>query len=149
VLVFEKLACAVKGHDWADWQYADAASCESTRTCKRDGAKETQIRHSFGEPGYVSETGCAQVKKCERCGHSEAVGLCHHFGDWQATSSPCYQERQCTRCQHKEPREAHDYQQSGPKTTVETKLGNFVVPHAVTPHTCRICGKVYLKASVR
>ena len=63
-----KWLCKLVGHRFGEWTYVAADSCEQTRTCARDGVRESRVgSHSFTTWAYVAEGDCDQVRTCSRC----------------------------------------------------------------------------------
>ena len=108
---FGKVSCVVGIHDWDDWHYLKAGSCEQEKTCKRGcGATQHQTSHSYGAPVYGAANSCVEVATCTRCGDQTSTTVHEKWSEWSVSDpSTCLEARHCERCGTAETRHNHNF----------------------------------------
>ncbi len=65
---FQIIKCKLNLHDWNEWQYCAANSCEQRRVCSGCEAIGTpRERHQWSEWQQVAEVPCEQQRSCSHC----------------------------------------------------------------------------------
>jgi hypothetical protein len=95
-----KIICRFAEHQWGNWEYHIAGSCEQRRLCRWCPSVELRAPvHTLGEFTYSNETSCNRQRTCDRCNHIQPSGVKHRWGSFHYfADGECRQQKVCTRC---------------------------------------------------
>lgn len=93
--------CPAGSHDFSQWIYEAAGSCNQQRRCKKCSTPEARTQHRSTEFLYLDDNSCEQARRCVRCGQDEQTRTEHTWGSW-SPERVCVKSRKCSRCEQVE-----------------------------------------------